>query len=259
MRAMSVGKWDQANKTGPLWGANCVQPSDSHEGNKVKPLLVSLPGFRLAKVRGHVAWMQIPLSLPSQETAQRNFGLWRLIRARCKPIRKSMMWQRHKERETLKWNKRNWDVGRGALKRAKGIQSRTVIERMGKEAERGEDSRIKKGRKCPVMQGWATTGGFPRQTVSSQPPFQWDNSTSSQPKLSKMSHFQAIFHDNQARWQTSPFTFNCSNENTTSTIQTSLTNSGHGVVLQQRESRALLLWGGKKEFDSWKHNKLHRD
>lgn len=53
----TVGKLAQANKTALLWGANCVQPSDSRDGNKVKLLLVSLPGFHLVKVMGHVAWM----------------------------------------------------------------------------------------------------------------------------------------------------------------------------------------------------------
>ena len=54
-----VAERDQGNKTGPLWGAHRGQPSESHKGNKVKPL----PWFchskdkRRGRAGGHVAWM----------------------------------------------------------------------------------------------------------------------------------------------------------------------------------------------------------
>lgn len=57
------------------------------------------------------------------------------------------------------------DSRRRVLQETKGIQSRAVIERTGKETQRGEDTRIKRGRKCLVMLGWARAAGFPSQAV----------------------------------------------------------------------------------------------
>lgn len=83
------------------------------------------------------------------------------------------------------------------------LKSNSNWEDRAGERERGEIAGLRRGRKCRVMLGWATTGGFPGQAVWAIHPFSRTVAPLLQSQLPEISYFQAISHANKGRWQTS--------------------------------------------------------
>lgn len=205
MRAATAGEWDRANKTGPLWGANREQPSESHGGETapcLAPLISSRQGQRPCDANVDPTFA---LFFPIACMPPAEFGLWPLIHGKCKPIRKrGEVTKTWRKRETLKWNRRKGTWWKRSVKESRGdLKSNSNWEDRERQRE-GGDSGIKRGRRCLVMLGWATTGGFSQPATSSHPLRRcWDCKAL---KLEDESFVRATLDANLARWQTSPIT-----------------------------------------------------
>lgn len=154
------------------------------------------------------------------------------------------MWRRRKKKKrggTLKWNKgkvRVWE--RSCEEGSKGLGSQAVIGRWGDGAQ---IAGFRRAESSPVTQGWATTRGFSpaREPRAGRRRVGWDSGTSSQAKLSKMSHFQSATTCAKHHF----YSPRCASRSTDtmSTFWTGWVNSrGWSCLTRSGKKAALLLW-----------------